>query len=51
MNKCSDCKFSFISTDKNNFYRACTIDDGVVNAYGCEKNLNEVEEDKDDTNI
>ena len=39
MNRCNKCKFAYQNTEEK--YRGCKLDDKVVNAYGCEKDLKE----------
>ncbi|MDD5013831.1 MAG: hypothetical protein PHW73_01850 [Atribacterota bacterium] len=44
MNKCIKCPFKFIDFRKN---RKCLLDNKIVNAYGCYRDLSKVIKDND----
>jgi hypothetical protein len=44
MNKCIDCTFRFIDFRKN---RKCLLDNKIVNAYGCYRDLSKELKDRD----
>ena len=51
INKCNGCDhaYTYIPIGEGNIYQACKLDSKVINAYGCDKNLEDIDNlDADD---